>query len=84
MSHSFLNQNVKVYDGLVNSMTEVTQQGLKLVATGKVTAVDRDGNYGTVNGKEYLMQNMLLANGGRRKSKKSKRGGKKRKTTRKH
>jgi hypothetical protein len=84
MSSSWVGKKVNVYNGLVNSMTDVTQRGLQLIATGTLTAVNFSGNYGTVNGKQYLTENMLLANGGRRKTKKSKRAGKKRKTTRKH
>lgn len=84
MSSSWVGKKVNVYNGLVNSMTDVTQRGLQLIATGTLTAVDAGGHYGTVNGKQYLTENMLLANGGRRKTKKSKRAGKKRKTTRKH
>lgn len=84
MASSWIGKKVTVYNGLVNSIYDVQQRGLQPVTTGTLTTVDYDGNYGVVNGRQYLMQNMLLANGGRRKSKKSKRGGKKRKTTRKH
>jgi hypothetical protein len=62
MSSSWVGRNVTVYNGLVNSMTEVTQRGLKPVTTGTLTAVDAGGHYGTVNGSQYLMQNMLLVN----------------------
>jgi hypothetical protein len=79
MSSSWVGRNVTVYNGLVNSMTEVTQRGLKPVTTGTLTAVDAGGHYGTVNGSQYLMQNMLLANGGRRK--KTRKGRKSRKST---
>ena len=68
MSSSWVGKKVTVYNGLVNSMTEVTQRGLQPVTTGILTAVDAGGHYGTVNGSEYLMENMLLANGGRKRT----------------
>ena len=68
MSSSWVGRKVTVYNGLVNSMTEVTQRGLQPVTTGILTAVDAGGHYGTVNGSEYLMENMLLASGGRKKT----------------
>ena len=68
MSSSWVGKKVTVYNGLVNSMTEVTQRGLQPVTTGILTAVDAGGHYGTVNGSEYLVENMLLANGGRKKT----------------
>ena len=68
MSSSWVGRKVSVYNGLVNSMTEVTQRGLQPVTTGILTAVDAGGHYGTVNGSEYLMENMLLASGGRKRT----------------
>jgi len=68
MSSSWVGRKVTVYNGLVNSMTEVTQRGLQPVTTGILTAVDAGGHYGTVNGSEYLMENMLLASGGRKRT----------------
>ena len=68
MASSWIGKKVTVYNGLVNSMTEVTQRGLQPVTTGTLTAVDAGGHYGTVNGSEYLMENMLLASGGRKRT----------------
>ena len=70
MSSSWVGKKVTVYNGLVNSMTEVTQRGLQPVTTGILTAVDAGGHYGTVNGSEYLVENMLLASGGRKRTRK--------------
>ena len=78
MASSWIGKKVTVYNGLVNSMTEVTQRGLQPVTTGTLTAVDAGGHYGTVNGSEYLMENMLLASGGRKRTRK---GRKSRKST---
>ena len=72
MSSSWVGRKVTVYNGLVNSMTEVTQRGLQPVTTGILTAVDAGGHYGTVNGSEYLMENMLLASGGRKRKTRTK------------
>jgi hypothetical protein len=68
MASSWIGKKVTVYNGLVNSMTEVTQRGLQPVTTGTLTAVDAGGHYGTVNGTQYLMENMLLASGGRKRT----------------
>ena len=68
MASSWIGKKVTVYNGLVNSIHDVQQRGLQPVTTGTLTTVDYDGNYGTVNGTQYLMQNMLLASGGRKKT----------------
>ena len=78
MASSWIGKKVTVYNGLVNSIHDVQQRGLQPVTTGTLTTVDYDGNYGTVNGTQYLMQNMLLASGGR---KRTRNGRKSRKST---
>jgi hypothetical protein len=84
MSSSWVGKKVTVYNGLVNSMTEVTQRGLQPVTTGTLTAVDAGGHYGTVNGTQYLMQNMLLASGGRKRTRKGRKSRKSTKSRRRY
>jgi hypothetical protein len=84
MSSSWVGKKVTVYNGLVNSMTEVTQRGLQPVTTGTLTAVDAGGHYGTVNGSEYLMENMLLASGGRKRTRKGRKSRKSTKSRRRY
>jgi hypothetical protein len=84
MSSSWVGKKVTVYNGLVNSMTEVTQRGLQPVTTGILTAVDAGGHYGTVNGSEYLVENMLLANGGRKRTRKGRKSRKSTKSRRRY
>jgi len=79
MASSWIGKKVTVYNGLVNSIHDVQQRGLQPVTTGTLTTVDYDGNYGVVNGTQYLMQNMLLASGGRKR--KTRKGRKSRKST---
>ena len=84
MSSSWVGRKVTVYNGLVNSMTEVTQRGLQPVTTGILTAVDAGGHYGTVNGSEYLVENMLLASGGRKRTRKGRKSRKSTKSRRRY
>jgi hypothetical protein len=84
MASSWIGKKVTVYNGLVNSMTEVTQRGLQPVTTGTLTAVDAGGHYGTVNGTQYLMENMLLASGGRKRTRKGRKSRKSTKSRRRY
>jgi hypothetical protein len=84
MASSWIGKKVTVYNGLVNSIHDVTQRGLQPVTTGTLTTVDYDGNYGTVNGTQYLMQNMLLASGGRKRTRKGRKSRKSTKSRRRY
>jgi hypothetical protein len=84
MASSWIGKKVTVYNGLVNSIHDVQQRGLQPVTTGTLTTVDYDGNYGTVNGTQYLMQNMLLASGGRKRTRKGRKSRKSTKSRRRY
>ena len=84
MASSWIGKKVTVYNGLVNSIHDVQQRGLQPVTTVTLTTVDYDGNYGVVNGRQYLTQNMLLASGGRRKSRKGRKSRKSTKSRRRY
>ena len=84
MASSWIGKKVTVYNGLVNSIHDVQQRGLQPVTTGTLTTVDYDGNYGTVIGTQYLMQNLLLASGGRKRTRKGRKSRKSTKSRRRY